>query len=120
MKRFGRNAWFAAALLVLSGCMTQYTYTPPTSPQGQRCVAQCSQQQQECKARENDRVAYEQPRCEHDADIEYTACLVYSKGDKDKNACTRKSCYMSPSYYGCEEDFRQCFQVCGGTVGVMK
>lgn len=116
---FAKFAWVLCAFAV-AGCETQYTYTPPSSPQGQQCVVKCSGQQNACKAHEDERVAYEKPQCEHDADIEYTACLKYAKTDKDREGCYRQSCYISPNYYVCESDFRQCFQVCGGSVGVLK
>ena len=106
--------------IVLSGCVTQYTYTPPTSPQGQACVAKCSSTQQVCKAREDDRVAYELPQCEREAEIEYIACLKYSKTEKDEESCHKESCYISPNYYMCESEFRECFQLCGGTIGILK
>lgn len=112
--------WLCGMALLLAGCETQYTYTPPTTPHGQQCVAKCANQQRVCKSREDERVAYEKPQCEHDADVEYTACLKYAKTDKDRNACSRNSCYISPNYYTCDADFRQCFQICGGTVGILK
>ncbi len=113
-------SYMFGSVLILSGCVTQYSYTPPTTPQGQQCVAKCERQQQACKIREDERVAIEKPQCERDADVEYIACLKYAKTEKDKDACYRSSCYVSPNYYACDNDFRQCFQVCGGTVGVLK
>lgn len=115
-----RMGWICGGLWLLAGCVTQYTYTPPATPQGQQCVSRCSHLQQDCKAQEDERVSVEKPQCEHDADVEYMACLKYAKTEKDKESCYRSSCYISPNYYACESDFRQCFQVCGGTVGIMK
>ena len=120
MRQLSRFVMASVMAMLVMACETQYTYTPPSSPQGQQCVARCSHLQQDCKAREDRRVAEERPRCEREADIEYIACLKYAKTDKDKEACSRSSCYISPSYYQCDNDFRQCFQVCGGIIGIMK
>lgn len=120
MGYFIKSVCLGGMALLLGACVTQYSYTPPSTPEGQRCVTQCTNQQHACKTREDERVAVEKPQCERDADVEYIACLKYAKSDKDREGCYRSSCYVTPNYYACENDFRQCFQVCGGTVGLMK
>ena len=72
------------------------------------------------KARENDRGGLKQPRCEHDADIEYTACLVYSKGTRIKMPALANPAICHAQLLWERRRFSSRFQVCGGTVGVMK
>lgn len=103
-----------AAMLVLSGCATQYEYLPPTTAEGRACAIQCQATQASCRARQDQRATaafnqckqdavieqnqclresvIELQQCQHDADIEYGACLKYAHNETERNACKRKSC----------------------------
>ena len=131
------NAGLVATLsLLLGACATEYTYEPPASAEGKACVARCQSRQNACRADEQDRAAEQQHRCkvesarrqeqcEHDAQIDYDACLKYSKTDADRNACKKNACgqdacYSSANYGQCDGDYRVCFQSCGGKIGILK
>ena len=126
----------AAFTLLLAACATEYTYEPPTTSEGKFCVAKCQGRQGNCHESEQVRARDEQQRCQregerkqaqcdHDSQIEYDACLKYSKTDADRNKCKKNSCdapgcYSSANYGQCDSDYRACFQSCGGKVGILK
>lgn len=101
--------------------MYHYTYTPPASSQGLACVRQCEQTMQGCervcspgagacktKAREEARLAYQEYTVEREAvglPIKRSVDSFY-----DASACpVDKTC-------DCEQEYRACYRLCGGTV----
>ena len=130
------RSMIVAMTLALCGCVTEYTYSPPTTAEGRACVAHCQDNQMGCRIsqdRQRDAAfeqcktesAQKQSQCEHDSQIEYDACLRYAKTDTDRKACRRQSCdqpgcYSGSNYDLCDSDYRACYQNCGGTVGVLK
>ncbi len=117
-----------AACLLLWGCgpvyETSYTYQSPKSMQGKRCVSQCRQSRtmckrlctsetENCKLRARDDASYRyreyvaRQRIAH-RPIERTPDSFYSAAH-----CSRKSC-------SCEEDYRACFEMCGGEAIAVK
>ena len=138
-----------ALVLGLSGCATEYAYTPPVTAEGKACVQQCQATQGMCRdqqfqtassARENclRTVEHDFRHCQHDAADayaqcredarqDYNGCLKYSN---DRKACREKPCHQKIchkrtcashiDYSPCDKDFRACYQQCGGTVGILK
>lgn len=107
-------------LLGLAGCGPEYTYTPPLSPIGQACVMRCQDTQGECTHKAQKRADRKQAKCEKQAAHEHYACLLYAKTDADRAKCQKSGCYEYADTERCDNDFRACFQQCGGIVGVVK
>ena len=107
---------FCAAVLC-AGCVTEYKYTPPAGKSGQLCIERCVQTQMDCRQAEQDRSARANRKCEHDAEVEYNACLKYAE---DKKKCVQQICYDTPSVGQCDIDYRACYQNCGGQVEILK
>ena len=99
---------------------TNYTYIPPKTSQGQACVFQCQNTQQHCEQLEEMR--YE--RCLDRNEADYYRCLrdqryVYNY-KKGRQECV-ENCYCSRGYCSrdeerCGEQYRGCYQTCGGEV----
>jgi hypothetical protein len=107
---------FLAATL-LSGCKTtRYQFTPPPSDQGRLCVAQCASIKETCRGHEIRRAQSEKNACERTEDQVFRACI--SKPSSDEKACKkqRKYCSSSEHTWRCDEDYRSCYQNCGGTI----
>jgi hypothetical protein len=118
----GKLVALVLSLLVaaLTGCgpiyTTRYDYIPPTTESGAYCVAQCERNRLDCR-RYEDRKS---DRCNQDvraAKADYEDCL--SRNNRDIMKCNDRSFGMlcaAPSYSGCDDDYRRCFQYCGGMV----
>lgn len=104
-----------AAFLLLVGCgpvyKTEYTYRPPQSPQGQTCIMQCDNIKRQCYIHEDFRVR----ACEDEnriARLEYERCL-----SMNYDRCWDLSVFCSSADYAhCDEEYRICYQNCGGLV----
>ncbi|MBU1231606.1 MAG: hypothetical protein KKC77_01880 [Proteobacteria bacterium] len=102
-------------LLFLFGCgpvyKTEYTYRPPQSPQGQTCIMQCEKIKRHCYTNEEFRVR----ACEDEnmiARLEYDRCI-----SMNYERCWDRSAYCnSANYEYCDEEYRICYQNCGGLV----
>lgn len=114
------NLLAACLLMVLAGCGPEYTYTPPTSAMGQSCVMQCQRTQTDCSNTERAKADIKQSRCEEDAEHEHYFCLLYAKTDADRAKCEKPGCYEYADTAHCNTDFRACFQLCGGIIGILK
>ena len=110
--------------LMLNACgpvyKTTYTYVPPHGSKGKMCTMQCQQSKSLCQrlcdsdyrncatnARQDARFRYEEYLSERRAQgktAEKTLDNFYSTYE-----CERQSC-------GCNDDYRSCFQMCGGQV----
>lgn len=98
------------ALLTACGPYIVYDYTPPHSPEGRVCTAQCNNQRTYCQM--SNQNAYQQ-------------CLNnYNQMMYSYNSCKQaggQHCYHPPgcisqSNWQCDESYRGCFTSCGGTV----
>lgn len=84
---------FLGVLVLLAGCgpvssQRYYTFEPPTSPQGQQCVAQCQQSRQLCQQACQDKKAC---RC----DDEYRSCYHLCGGRVAGHSCGGHACSSS-------------------------
>ena len=127
---------FAVALLLSACSTTEYVFTPPDTPEGRACVAQCQARETSCRRDQDRRAAAAQEACEVESarredkcevksSVEYVACLKFAKTDEDRKACvkedcTQASCQQAGNYGLCSSDYRVCFQSCGGTIGVIE
>lgn len=103
---------FLTAPVMMSACGPSiiYDYTPPESPEGRVCAAQCANTKAYCEQAEQNR--YQQCQMNYNlAQQNYQNC---------KNAggslCASPSICMSPNTYHCNENYRACFAACGGKV----
>jgi hypothetical protein len=114
---------FAAFLftLLLAGCTTiRYEYFPPATEQGRYCTTQCSAIKDNCEGNEINRANGERYACEQLSEYQYRDCLHHARNDGEAKKCYRQGCYSSPNTWRCEENYRQCFVGCGGTIHTIK
>lgn len=105
-------------VLLLGACgpvyNTEYTFSPPKSETGRSCTYHCDTNKFQCRQIEDmhaqrcqEQAYWEQQRCE--------AEIYRNKGRDPKwYECGTSSC--SADYDRCEEQYRACYQSCGGKV----
>lgn len=111
-------------LLILTGCgpiyRTTYSYVPPANERGKMCVIQCQTSKKmcenlceaknsECTYRERDKAHFEYESYVRKQEMEHQPVLRDLDSFYNRSACSQFSC-------GCEEDYRSCYQLCGGQV----
>lgn len=123
MRHFVRLLLLCVTVAVLSGCgasyYRKYTYTPPSAPGSERCIAQCWQGRNSCQQF----CALKNPTCaaeaKQDANTRYNDYTrkQHAKGlpvtktlkDFQRTAQCRHSCHCVPA-------FNTCYSACGGYV----
>lgn len=111
-----------AALVVcaVTGCgpvyNTEYLYNPPADPQSRACIAQCNTNKMLCRGNADLKAENERLRCDLQANGDYDRCLNRAVNDAARAQCVKRSCYSTAESAICEDDFRTCFQTCGGVV----
>lgn len=134
MKFFSYMMMAGFLLFSLSGCFgpqykTVYNFSPPEDPQGRMCVNRCLDSKTYCE-RSGQQVRIQQKKmCLREekarAEMKYEDYLqkMAQKGEKaDKsyyNFYSKYSCnYINEGPYDptCEENYRACYQNCGGQV----
>jgi len=116
-----------------TGCVKEYTFTPPASESGRVCTQTCNTTQSLCRqhAQEEANDQYQQclsvsevalRQCKHKALIEYNACLRYAENRESchEDECEQDYCFNSANFDYCESDYRACFQNCGGVIAEKK
>ena len=115
-------ALFGLLLSLLSACgpiyKTVYTFVPPASGEGRRCLNQCLGMREMCRSSAEYRAAQSRALCEQSAMMSYSACLGSARNDKERSRCSHYSsgCYESAYTQHCESDYRLCYSNCGGVV----
>jgi hypothetical protein len=114
---FKQSIGFLALTIGLTGCGPRYlyTYTPPTTPEGRVCIMQCLNSQQQCSNYNQN--LYQQ--CQNNrnwAMQNYNQCQQNAPDKKSRNHCMAPPACYAPSPYNCEENYRACYQTCGGQV----
>jgi hypothetical protein len=107
------------ALAFVAGCeTTHYELRPPVSEQGRMCTIHCLGIRETCRGNDIARVQNEKAMCERSNDIAMRSCLSKAGTKDQEKDCQqkRRSCYVSDDFDRCEENYRQCFVGCGGTV----
>ena len=108
----------AILIAVVSACATtEYTFAPPTTKKGERCVEKCQDRQQFCRDSEIQRSQSANAQCQRESEVEFTSCLKYAS---DRNKCYRKGCFDYASTAMCDTDYRACYQNCGGKIGIIE
>ncbi len=107
-------------LLLLCACETvRYEYTAPATAEGKQCVIQCATVREMCRSNENQRAAYKQQSCEQRSDANYYVCMNTTRHNKKlQEKCSEKRDYCSEysDIAHCNDEYNQCFSVCGGSV----
>lgn len=108
-----------AAWLLLAGCQTtRYEMQPPPGNAGRACITNCSGIREVCRGNEINRARGERDACEHRAEHTLHACMASAESKEKRQECEKKkpSCWAYENYDRCEENYRGCYQQCGGTV----
>ena len=113
-------------VLFLSACgpmyQTSYTYTPPVSMRGKMCVMQCQKQKSLCERLAQSNQTNCKLRARDDARFKYESYVSRqrSKGRKVKKTLedfySPWACRSSARSSGCTNDYRACYQLCGGKI----
>jgi hypothetical protein len=110
--RLARLAGLFLMLMVVSGCGPQivYDYVPPDTNEGRVCAAQCQSTATNC--RQMKQMVSQQCQNNYNAMLQnYNACReVGAKHCVGPTPCP----YSSTSE--CDQNYRECFAACGGTV----
>ena len=106
--RFG----LLALLLALTGCGPRIVYdlTPPETPEGRACTVQCQSSAALCRQMQQN----VDQQCQNNYTLmlqNYQACR-----DSGSDRCVLPSSCTSGSTAVCDQNFRECFAACGGTV----
>ncbi|MBS0359447.1 MAG: hypothetical protein JSS53_09275 [Proteobacteria bacterium] len=113
------------SLLALTACSTtpkkSYSFEPPKSPQGQACVMQCQETKNVCDQFCDAEQQNCQTRAKDQAKFDYEQ-YVAARTREGKPADRQVTDFYLPNTCAadftcqCEDDFRACFQMCGGKV----
>lgn len=110
-------------LLFIAGCGPSYyyKYSPPATPEGASCIQQCKEARNQCRnlstiEEKNSQVLSQANQ------LNYQACTA-GRTKKDIKKYCNSSGYGFDNYSlndfsqpSCEEDFDQCFEICGGSI----
>ncbi|AHF04986.1 membrane protein [Marichromatium purpuratum 984] len=118
LKRLVFLATLAVALVACGPVYrTEYSYVPPADRAGKQCLNQCLNMRAMCRSQAESRAANARADCERNAMINYTACMATAKSDSERSKCSATSyCSQDADTRQCEEEYRLCYENCGGTV----
>lgn len=118
MRSQGRVIALVVMSFILVGCgsmfKTTYQHVPPTTAEGQKCVAQCAQSKRMCKrlcvsdkqcrqqARKAAQQRYEANKAANPQSTKTVADYINARECDAQDNC------------GCQEDYNACFEMCGG------
>lgn len=121
MRRWALMATLLAVIPALAGCATRYRteyhYHAPDSADARACVDQCETRARQCRSDAVKVSESDYAKCSERAYAEYEHCKTYTKG-----LCYRPVCVVTADdtveYRNCEQDYKNCFEDCGGRVDV--
>jgi hypothetical protein len=117
----GRALVALLALLLISGCVTtRYEYMAPHTEQGRHCATQCAGIKEACQSNEINRAQAEQYNCQQRSEYQYHDCLHHAHNQDEAKKCFRPACWNNPNTWRCDENYRQCFVGCGGSVRTIR
>lgn len=117
-----KHLMLAAVALCIAACgpvyNTEYRYTPPADDRGRACAMQCNAQQTQCKTNAGLAAENERLLCELESREDFYSCQKRAKDDAARAQCERSTCSRDDDegVAACENDFRTCFQTCGGKI----
>jgi hypothetical protein len=108
-------------MLLVSGCVTtRYEFMAPPTEEGRFCTTQCASVQEGCQSNEINRAQNERYACEQRSEYQYHSCQRHARSDDEARKCFRTACFSNPNTWRCNENYRQCFVGCGGTVQTIR
>jgi hypothetical protein len=110
-------AILASLLAVLAGCGPgiRYVFTPPASAEGRVCASQCLNGQQQCRMFLSSQYQACQSRWNYEVQL-YNQCRANAPDKHSRSRCGYPPACYYPSTYSCDEQYRACYQLCGGQV----
>ena len=103
--------------LLIAGCTTvRYEYEPPASESGRMCATQCQGIREVCRGNEINRVQSEKFSWERRSENVFRDYQRSANNPDEARKCYRPVCNVTENYWRCDENFRQCFEGCGGTI----
>jgi hypothetical protein len=108
-----------AILVLLTACQSiRYDLRPPQSEQGRACVVNCAGNREACRSNEIRHARNERDACERAAERKYHHCMGEADSPETRRDCQNKrpGCHQSESFNRCDDEHRECFAYCGGTV----
>lgn len=114
-----RSSLLLLLALLATGCQTtRYELRPPASETGRLCVTQCAAIRETCRGNALHRARLERDECEERAEQSHRSCLRRADSPETRKDCDKRrgTCYTSQNTNHCDDDHRQCFTGCGGTV----
>lgn len=118
--KFSKWIFIIIIILIITGCGPSYykKYSLPKNTEGSNCVQTCTTVRNQCRQVEDLQQRSKQELALAN-DRNYQVCANgRSKKDIKKycNIDADNSYFYYPSTPNCEDDFDQCFQICGGTI----
>jgi hypothetical protein len=113
----------AAIFFCLVSCtFYHYEYIAPKTEAGKNCAMQCLNTKNVCYANMQSQTQIEHSSCVQQNLLNYEVCVNRTKNRDEAKNCNPNSlyCSTSPNYFNCDETYRQCFSICGGTVKAIK
>lgn len=107
-------------VLLVACSTTRYEYHPPATEQGRICVTHCAGVREMCQGNEINRAQSERFACEQRSESMYRSCLRKSDNRDESKKCHRAACWANENTWRCDENYRQCFVVCGGSIHMYK
>ena len=89
----------------------KYTYTPPPTAQEKICTFQCDKLKLQCVEIEE----LKAKDCIDDAKPDYDECLMETQNKWECDPLEPHT-YCNTAIEKCNEEFNQCYQICGGKV----
>ena len=117
------NKWLGLLVVLLSliGCKSiHYQYIAPASEQGKICITHCAGVREMCHGNEIQRAQYDQALCEQRSESIYRNCLHHADSKDEAKKCYRPACWSHENTWRCDENYRQCFVSCGGTIHIFE
>lgn len=101
-------------IFLCNACAKNYQFNPPNSKIGKECVSSCAAQEASCQEQNDSQKA----ACQNWAKDDYDACVRMFPLNH-ANQCRQRNCEPI-SYFSCSENYRHCYQECGGKVSEIK
>lgn len=117
--------WLSAVfcVLMLIGCgpqfRTDYTYIPPETESGQRCILKCHSERKKCEHRQRTFIQdceYQQRKIALEKYRNYIEKQRVNGEEIDKNEDYFYDDWACRSNYDCDVEYRSCYKMCGGRV----
>lgn len=105
------------AMVLAGGCASEpeYRFVPPTTADGEACIAKCEQKRQDCRSGQMTAARDCQARFERTL-RDFDGCRRNAISPGSHGACVAPRACSVPGEGTCEPDYRTCYTDCGGKV----